>query len=157
MIRYVYTYFIVWKKMNSSHPQTQMYKELSEEICSFETSKEKFSFLVELSEDLPKIDDSYKIMEYLIPGCASSAWIHVEKKNDNLIFTADADAVISKGFLTFLILSLQDLSAEAIVSLPLEYFSSTGLVSSLSPSRANGFLASFQKLQKEVEKLLPNK
>lgn len=119
------------------------------------SSTEKFEFLIELAKELPVFPEAYKIPENKILGCASSAWIVAKKNTDGTFsFFADADAQIAKGFLAMLVLGFEGATKEEILATSETFLKEYGITSSLSPSRANGALASFEALKKKVQESL---
>lgn len=122
-------------------------KELIESFQETETSSEQFELFIELSSELPPFPTKDKCEAYKIPGCASNAWVKAEQKNNGVHLTADADALISKGFLAFFVLGFKGWTAEQICTFNPSILKSEGIISSLSPSRSNGALASLKKIQ----------
>ena len=127
---------------------------LLQDFSEISDIKEKFEFLLEISEDLEFFPENQKIQENKIQGCASDAWILVEGDNPVKI-SGEGDAVISKGILAFFIQCFEGLSASEILQIrdafP-EIFTESGVISSLSPSRANGAKAMLDKIYSECEK-----
>lgn len=117
------------------------------EFDSFEDWMDKYNYIIELGKDLPLIDDQYKTDQYLISGCQSQVWLHAEFKDGKVIFTADSDAIITKGIIHLLIRVLSNQTPEAIINAQLTYIDRIGLKDHLSPTRSNG-LASMIKQMK---------
>jgi len=129
-------------------------QEMIDELQECETQTEKFQFFIDISEDLPVFDTSERIDENKILGCASDAWVTARKNEDNkIILKGDAEAIISKGFLTFFILGFEDCTADEILSFTINDLSEYNIISSLSPSRANGALSSLNKIHSLVNSL----
>jgi cysteine desulfuration protein SufE len=138
--------------------------DLLEEFSGISDTKEKFEFLIELAEELPKFLPENKTPENKIIGCASDAWIKVEtspKKNisgENIIqISGIGDAVISKGILSFFIQCFHGLSAKEILDIQKNFpdiFIDSGVITSLSPSRANGAKAMLEKIYSECSMLV---
>ena len=101
---------------------------------------EKYEYIIELGKDLPPLDDQYKKPENVIKGCQSTVWLHTEKKNDHIIYSADADAIITKGLIALLIQVLSDEKPEDILNSDLRFIKEIGLQVHLSQTRSNVFL-----------------
>ena len=108
---------------------------------------DKYNYIIELGKDLPLIDEQYKTDQYLISGCQSQVWLHAEIKDGKVIYTADSDAIITKGIIHLLIRALSNQTPEAIINAQLTYIDRIGLKDHLSPTRSNG-LASMIKQMK---------
>lgn len=133
-------------------------QEMIDELQECETQSEKFQFFIDISEDLPKIKPEEKTDENKILGCASDAWVKVRKNSAGKIeITADADAIMSKGFLAFFILGFKNCSADEILSFTVNDISQYNIISSLSPSRANGALSSLNKIHSLVSEYIDEK
>ena len=117
------------------------------EFDSFEDWMDKYNYIIELGKDLPLIDEQYKTDQYLISGCQSQVWLHAEIKDGKVIYTADSDAIITKGIIHLLIRVLSNQTPEAIINAQLTYIDRIGLKDHLSPTRSNG-LASMIKQMK---------
>jgi cysteine desulfuration protein SufE len=108
------------------------------EFSIFDDWLDKYNYLIEMGKDLPKIDEKYKVDQYLISGCQSRVWLHAEYRDGRVIFTADSDAVITKGIVNLLIRVLSNQSATDIVDADLNFIDVIGLREHLSPTRSNG-------------------
>lgn len=117
------------------------------EFDSFEDWMDKYNYIIELGKDLPLIDEQYKTDQYLISGCQSQVWLHAEFKDGKVVYTADSDAIITKGIIHLLIRVLSNQTPEAIINAQLTYIDRIGLKDHLSPTRSNG-LASMVKQMK---------
>ncbi len=122
--------------------------EIIDEFSSFSDWMEKYEYIIELGKDLPLIDEKYKVEENLIKGCQSKVWLHAEISNEGkLLFTADSDAIITKGLVALVIRVLSDENPEVISNADLHFVKDIGLQEHLSPTRSNG-LASMIKQMK---------
>ena len=119
-------------------------EELIQEFEMFDDWMDKYNYIIELGKELPMIDPQYKTEEYLISGCQSQVWLHPEMKDDKLFFTADSDAIITKGIVNLLIRVLSGHTPQEILDNDLSYLDVIGLKNHLSPTRSNG-LASMIK------------
>lgn len=136
-------------------PIPPSFADIIEQLNACSSSQEKFQLLIEMAKELPPMPTEYKTAESKISGCASSAWIYGTKTQDGTLqWFADADAVMPKGFLAMLIEGIQGCSADEIQKIPDSFLQESGIVSSLSPSRANGALVSFQKIKAISQELL---
>jgi len=109
-----------------------------DEFSLFEDWMDKYSFLIELGKELPLIDAKYKSNQYLISGCQSRVWVHAGLKDGKIFFTADSDAVITKGIISLLIRVLSGHTPKEILEAKLDFLEQIGLKEHLSPTRANG-------------------
>ncbi|MGC9374052.1 MAG: SufE family protein [Bacteroidales bacterium] len=121
--------------------------EIIEEFSIFDDWMDKYNYLIELSKDLPVIDTKYKTNEYLIEGCQSKVWLYAEMDGDKVIFTADSDAIITKGIAALLVRVLSGLSPKEIMNADLHFIDKIGLQQNLSPTRSNGLLAMVKQMK----------
>lgn len=126
-------------------------KEVQEQIVDefnvFEDWLDKYNYLIEISNDLPVINDKLKNNEYLIRGCQSKVWLNAEYSNGEIIFTADSDAIITKGIIALLIRVLSKRTPKEIIDTKLEFIDKIGLKQNLSPTRANGLLSMIKQMK----------
>lgn len=108
---------------------------------------EKYDYLIELGKSLPMIDSAYKTDENIIKGCQSKVWLHGELTGDKVIFTADSDAIITKGIIALMVRVLSNHSPEEILDADMEFIDKIGLKDHLSPTRANGLLAMIKQMK----------
>jgi len=114
----------------------------------FDDWMQKYEYIIELGKELPVIEEQYKVEDNLIKGCQSKVWLHAVNKSDGtLSFTADSDAIITKGLVSMVIRVLDGLPAQEIAQADLHFVNDIGLTSHLSPTRSNG-LASMIKQMK---------
>ncbi len=132
---------------------TDIEKEIEEEFEFFGDDWEsKYEHLIELGKSLPLIDASLKTDERIIQGCQSRVWLNSELKNGELVFTADSDAIITKGMVALMIRVLSHQKPEDIVKADLSFINKIGLTEHLSPTRANGLLSMINQMKKEAIK-----
>ena len=112
--------------------------EIVEEFDMFEDWMEKYEYIIELGKSLPIIDDKHKIEDNLIKGCQSRVWLHTQHNNGIITYTADSDAIITKGIVAILIRVLSNQQAEEIAKANLVFIDEIGLKEQLSQTRANG-------------------
>ena len=125
----------------------EMEDELIQEFEMFDDWMDKYNYIIELGKDLPMIDPQFKTEEFLISGCQSQVWLHPEEKEGKLYFSADSDAIITKGIVNPLIRVLSGHTPQEILDNDLSYLDTIGLKNHLSPTRSNG-LASMIKQMK---------
>lgn len=125
--------------------------EIQEEIIAefdiFDDWLDKYNYLIELSNDLPIMDPKYKTSEYLINGCQSKVWLRADMEDGKVKFTADSDAIITKGIVSLLIRVLSDRDPEEIMDTDLFFIDRIGLRENLSPTRSNGLLSMVKQMK----------
>ena len=121
--------------------------EIIDDFNMFDDWIQKYEYLIELGKDLPLLNSSYKIEDNLIKGCQSQVWLHAEKKNDTIIFTADSDAIMTKGIIALLIRVLSHHSPQEIAESELNFITEIGLTDQLSPTRANGLVSMIKQMK----------
>ena len=112
-----------------------------------ENSTEKYSYLIDLGRKLPSIDPMYKTEEFLVHGCQSLLYIHAEKKDGFIFFSAHSDSLISSGLAGLLIYAYGGEKLETILSHPPHFLLDLGIYASLSPNRAQGIGNIFRKMK----------
>jgi len=117
------------------------------EFAMFDEWMDKYAYLIELGKDLPVIQEQYKTNQYLISGCQSRVWLHAELVEGKILFTADSDAVITKGIVSLLIRVYSDHTPEEILNSDFNFLEEIGLKDHLSPTRANGLLSMMKQIQ----------
>ncbi len=122
-------------------------EELIQEFEMFDDWMDKYNYIIELGKELPMIDPQYKTEEYLISGCQSQVWLHPEMKDDKLFFTADSDAIITKGIVNLLIRVLSGHTPQEILDNDLSYLDVIGLKNHLSPTRSNGLASMIKQIK----------
>ncbi|MBW7846500.1 MAG: SufE family protein [Bacteroidales bacterium] len=134
---------------------TDIQNKISEEFAVFDDWIDKYNLLVEMGKDLPLIDARYKTNNHLISGCQSKVWLHAAYEDGKVIFTADSDAVITRGIISLLIRMYSGQKPEDILNSDLSFLDDIGLKDQLSPNRSNGLLSMIKqmKLYAQVFKL----
>ncbi len=107
----------------------------------------KYEHLIELGKSLPQIKEEYKTEERIIKGCQSKVWLHSEKQNGEIVYTADSDAIITKGMVALMIRVLSHQKPQAILSANLEFINKIGLTEHLSPTRANSLVSMIKQMK----------
>jgi cysteine desulfuration protein SufE len=108
---------------------------------------DKYEYIIQLGKELPMIDEQYKTEENLIKGCQSRVWMHAEIRDGKLFFTADSDAIITKGLVSLVIKVLSGQTPKDIVDANLYFVDAIGLSSHLSPTRSNGLLSMIKQIK----------
>ncbi len=126
-------------------------KEIEQELISefemFDDWMDKYNYIIELGKELPMIDPQYKTPEYLIDGCQSQVWLHADLQDDKVLFTADSDAIITKGIVNLLIRVLSGRTPQEIIDNDLSYLDAIGLKEHLSPTRSNGLASMIKQIK----------
>ena len=127
---------------------TEIENEIIEEFELFGDDWEsKYEHLIELGKSLPKIDESFKTEDRIIKGCQSKVWLHSEKKQGEIIYTADSDAIITKGMVALMVRVLSHQKPQDILSANLDFINKIGLTEHLSPTRANGLVSMIKQMK----------
>ena len=108
---------------------------------------DKYEHIIEIGKYLPLIEEKYKIEENLIKGCQSRVWLHAELVDGKLIFTADSDAIITKGIVGLVIQVFSNHTPKEIIDADLFFINKIGLQEHLSPTRSNGLLAMIKQIR----------
>ncbi|WP_027420083.1 SufE family protein [Crocinitomix catalasitica] len=122
-------------------------QELIDSFSIYDDWMEKYEYIIELGKDLPLIDAAFKKEENVIKGCQSTVWLHAEKKDDKIYFTADADAIIAKGIIALLIDVMSGETPQTILDSDLKFIKEIGLQEHLSPTRSNGLVAMVKQMK----------
>lgn len=125
----------------------EVQEEIVEEFSMFEDWMQRYEYMIELGKSLPLIDAQYKTDDYIIKGCQSKVWVHADLEDDKLIFTADSDAIITKGIIAILIRAFSHQHPDAILEAGTEFIDKIGLKEHLSPTRANGLVSMIKQLK----------
>lgn len=121
--------------------------QIIEEFSIYEDWLDKYQYIIDLSKELPLIDDQYKKENYVIKGCQSQVWLHAEFIDGNVLYTADSDAIITKGIISLLIRVLSNQKPEDILNTDLFFIEKIGLKENLSPTRSNGLVAMIKQMK----------
>ena len=118
-----------------------------EEFELFDDWLQKYEHLIDLGKSLPLIDEKNKTNDKLIKGCQAQVWLQSEFKNGNLIYTADSDAIITKGMVALMIRVLSNHSPDEIINAKLDFVEKIGLIKHLSPTRSNGLVSMIKQMK----------
>ncbi len=126
--------------------QTQ--QELISEFAMFSDWQDRYEHLIELGKDLPLIAPEHKVDDNLVRGCQSRVWLHASPRNGHIHFTADSDAMITKGIVALLVRVFNDRTPQEILGASTEFIDRIGLRAHLSPNRANGLSAMIDQMKR---------
>lgn len=129
-------------------------QDIIDEFDMFDDWMPKYEHIIELGKSLPVIDEQFKNDDHLIKGCQSRVWLHAQSQNGIMTFTADSDAIITKGLVALIIRVFNHQTAENIVKAKLEFINKIGLTEHLSQTRANGLLSMVQTMKAAALKAL---
>ncbi|MEZ4700142.1 MAG: SufE family protein [Rhodothermales bacterium] len=121
--------------------------DIIEEFDLFDDWMGRYEHLIDQAAKLPAIDPVYKTDAYKIKGCQSQVWLHAERQDGRVIFTADSDAAITKGLIALLIRVLSGLSPDEILAADLAFLDAIEMKEHLSPTRKNGLNAMIKQMK----------
>ena len=125
----------------------QAEQQLIEEFSYFIDWMDKYNYIIELGKELPMIDPQYKTPQYLISGCQSQVWLYADYQDGKIVFTADSDAIITKGIVTLFIKVLSNHTPQEILEAKLDFIDIIGLRAHLSPTRSNGLNSMLKQMK----------
>jgi cysteine desulfuration protein SufE len=122
-------------------------QEIIDEFSLFDDWMDKYEHIIGLGKELPLIGESLKTDDLLIKGCQSRVWLHAKLENGKVIFTADSDAIITKGIINLLIRVLSGEKPDDIVNADMTFIDQIGLKEHLSPTRSNGLVSMVKQMK----------
>jgi len=125
----------------------EIQKEIIEDFDLFEDWMQRYEFIIEMGKSLPLINDNNKTEDNLIKGCQSKVWLHADYENEKLIFSADSDAILTKGIISLLLRVYSDQTPQNILKADPFFIDEIGLKEHLSPTRANGLLSMVKQIK----------
>lgn len=125
----------------------EIQEEIVDEFALFDEWMDKYEHLIELGKDLEIIAEENKTEDNLIKGCQSRVWLHAKLEGDKVIFTADSDAIITKGIVALMIRAFTNQIPKDIAEASLDFIDEIGLKEHLSPTRSNGLLAMVKQIK----------
>lgn len=125
----------------------EIQEEIVDEFSMFDDWMQRYEYMIELGKSLPLIEEKYKTDDNIIKGCQSKVWVHAKMKNDKVEFTADSDAIITKGIIAILIRVFSGQHPSAIIEADTDFIDEIGLKEHLSPTRANGLVSMIKQLK----------
>lgn len=125
----------------------EIQEEIVDEFSMFDDWMQRYEYIIELGKSLPLIDEKYKTEENIIKGCQSKVWVHADEKDGNVVFTADSDAILTKGIIAILIRAFSNHSPKDILEANTDFIDKIGLKEHLSPTRANGLVSMIKQIK----------
>jgi cysteine desulfuration protein SufE len=122
-------------------------QEIVEEFSMFDDWMQRYEYIIELGKNLPLIQEEYKTDDNIIKGCQSKVWLKGEQNSDTIIFTADSDAILTKGIIAILIRVFSNQKAIDILNSEMDFIDQIGLKEHLSPTRANGLVSMIKNIK----------
>jgi cysteine desulfuration protein SufE len=122
-------------------------EEIREEFAMFDDWDERYQYIIDLGKSLPLIDPMYRTDDHIIKGCQSKVWLHAEAREGRVWFTADSDAIITKGIIAILIRVFSGQTPSDIVNADTAFIDDIGLKEHLSPTRANGLVSMVKQIK----------
>lgn len=125
----------------------EIQNEIIEEFSMFDDWMERYEYMIELGKSLPLIEPKFKTDENLIKGCQSKVWVHAILKDNKITYTADSDAIITKGIVAILIRVFSNQHPNDILTANTDFIDEIGLKEHLSPTRANGLVSMIKQIK----------
>jgi len=126
---------------------SEIQEEIIDEFNLFDDWMERYEYLIELGKSLPLIDDQYKIEENIIKGCQSKVWLYSKMNDSKIYFTADSDAILTKGLVALLLRVFTNQTPKDILAADSIFIDKIGLKEHLSPTRANGLVSMLKQIK----------
>lgn len=126
---------------------TQIEEEIIDEFSLFDDWMDKYEHIIGLGKELPLIEENLKTDDLLIKGCQSRVWLHAKMEDGKVIYTADSDAIITKGIISLLIRALSGQTPDTIINTDLSFIDQIGLKEHLSPTRSNGLVSMVKQMK----------
>jgi cysteine desulfuration protein SufE len=121
--------------------------EIIEEFSMFEDWEERYQYMIDLGKTLPLIETQYKTEDNIIKGCQSRVWVHANMLENKVNFSADSDAIITKGIIAILIRAFSNQHPNDIIEANTDFIDKIGLKEHLSPTRANGLVSMIKQIK----------
>ena len=121
--------------------------DIIDELSLFDDWMQRYEYIIDLGKSLPLIDEQYKTEDNIIKGCQSKVWVHGELIEDKIVFTADSDAILTKGIIAILIRVFSNQKATDILDANTDFIDAIGLKEHLSPTRANGLVSMIKQIK----------
>lgn len=125
----------------------EIQEEIVDEFAIFDDWMQRYEYMIDLGKSLPLIEEKYKTDDKLIRGCQSRVWVQPHMENGKLYFTADSDAIITKGIIAILIRTFSGQTPQDILEADTDFIDEIGLKEHLSPTRANGLVSMIEKIK----------
>jgi cysteine desulfuration protein SufE len=121
--------------------------EIVDEFSMFDDWMERYEYIIELGKKLPLIKEEFKTEDNIIKGCQSKVWLKGQQTEELIVFTADSDAILTKGIIAILIRTFSNQKAADILAADLDFIDEIGLKEHLSPTRANGLVSMIKNIK----------
>jgi cysteine desulfuration protein SufE len=125
----------------------EIQEEIIDEFSMFDDWMDRYEYLIELGKSLPIIDEQFKLDENLIKGCQSKVWLYSELEDDRVKFSADSDAILTKGIAALLLRVYSGQKPGDILTAETSFIDEVGLKEHLSPTRANGLVSMIKQIK----------
>lgn len=127
----------------------EIQEEIKDEFSMFDDDNwdERYQYVIDLGKTLPLINEQYKTEDNIIKGCQSKVWLHGEENDGKIVFTADSDAILTKGIIAILIRTFSGQTASDILEADTKFIDAIGLKEHLSPTRANGLVSMIKQIK----------
>ena len=125
----------------------EIQNEIIDEFSMFEDWMQRYEYMIDLGKSLPLIDNQFKTDDYIIKGCQSKVWVHAQLEDNKINFTADSDAIITKGIIAILIRTFSGQPPKEILNADTTFIDEIGLKEHLSPTRANGLVSMIKQIK----------
>lgn len=121
--------------------------EIIDEFSMFDEWDERYQYVIDLGKSLPLIEEQFKTEDNIIKGCQSKVWLHAEQENGKVVFTADSDAILTKGLIAIMIRVFSGQKPADILEANTAFVDEIGLKEHLSPTRANGLVSMIKQIK----------
>ena len=121
--------------------------EIIDEFSMFDDWMQRYEYIIDLGKNLPLIQEEFKIEENIIKGCQSKVWLKGNQNEDKIVFTADSDAILTKGIIAILIRVFSNQKSSDILNADMDFIDEIGLKEHLSPTRANGLVSMIKNIK----------
>jgi cysteine desulfuration protein SufE len=118
-----------------------------DEFSMFDDWMQRYEYIIDLGKNLPLIQEEFKTDDNIIRGCQSKVWLKGEQNDDKIIFTADSDAILTKGIIAILIRVFSNQKSSDILNADMDFIDEIGLKEHLSPTRANGLVSMIKNIK----------
>ncbi|MCX6247582.1 MAG: SufE family protein [Bacteroidetes bacterium] len=125
----------------------EVQEQIVSEFLLFEEWEDKYIYLNEMGRSLPLLEEKYRTDQYVITGCQSKVWLHAEYRDGKIFFSADSDAIITKGIVNLLIRVLSGHTPDEILNADMDFIEKIGLREHLSPTRSNGLTSMIKQMK----------
>lgn len=136
-----------FEELTAAHEISTVSQDIVDEFAFFEDWLDRYEHLIDLGRELPILDNAFRTDEYRIRGCQAQVWLHPSRINGLIYFTADSDAMITKGLIALLIRVLDGRTGDEIVNADLSFLDAIGMKEHLSPTRKNGLDAMIKQIK----------